>query len=114
VDRLVGVLQRFIDRLSTATYGYTGLFDPVKIEAQQLDQLYAFDMSLAGGVDQVSAAIDSIERADPDELPTSISRLSTIVDDLNRRLDQRTDLLSTDALCPRTSTSLSWATSTRR
>src|SRR4051794_24459223 len=27
VDRLVGVFQRFIDRLSTATYGYTGLFD---------------------------------------------------------------------------------------
>src|SRR5437868_7810883 len=26
VDRLVGVFQRFIDRLNTATYGYTGLF----------------------------------------------------------------------------------------
>src|SRR5687767_4144286 len=30
IDRLVGILQRFIDRLSTATYGYRGLFDPVK------------------------------------------------------------------------------------
>jgi len=100
VDRLAGVLQRFIDRLSTATYGYTGLFDPIKIEAQDLDQLYAFDMALAGGIDQVSAAIDSIEGADPEELPTSISRLSTILDDLNRRLDQRADLLSTGRTLP--------------
>src|SRR6266513_2351749 len=63
VDRLVGVLQRFIDRLSTATYGYSGLFDPVKVEAQDLDQLYAFDMALTSGVDQVSSAIDAVEVA---------------------------------------------------
>jgi hypothetical protein len=31
VDRLAGLLQRFIDKLNTATYGYRGLFDPVKI-----------------------------------------------------------------------------------
>src|SRR6476661_8085906 len=63
VDREVGALQRFIDRLSTATYGYAGLFDPIKIEAADLDQLYAFDMSLATGVDQVSGAIGAIEAA---------------------------------------------------
>lgn len=100
VDRLVGVLQRFIDRLSTATYGYTGLFDPVKVEAQDLDQLYAFDMALAGGVDQVSAAIDSIESADPDELHISMSRLATILNDLNKRLDERANLLTSGRRLP--------------
>ena len=102
VDRMVGVLQRFIDRLSTATYGYTGLFDPVKIEAADLDQLYAFDLSLASGVDQVGTAIDAFDAdlnsADPTEraqLRTSMNNLSTTLDELNRRLDQRHDLLST-------------------
>src|SRR5690348_3347600 len=33
VDRIVGIFQRFIDRLTVATYGYTGLFDPVKMDA---------------------------------------------------------------------------------
>ncbi|MEO6457980.1 MAG: hypothetical protein ABIO92_06865 [Chloroflexia bacterium] len=94
VDRLGGVLQRFIDRLSTATYGYTGLFDPVKVEVQDLDQLYAFDMALASGVDQVSSTIDTIEGADMREASTSVARLATIVDELNERLNQRTDFLT--------------------
>jgi hypothetical protein len=106
VDRLVGVLQRFIDRLSTATYGYSGLFDPIKVEAVDLDQIYAFDMALASGVDQVSAAVGALEaaatpsaespgaRSDLLELPASIARLSSVVDELNQRLDQRADLLT--------------------
>src|SRR5437868_12816342 len=93
LDREAGALQRFIDRLSTATYGYAGLFDPIKVEASDLDQLYAFDMSLATGIDQVSAAIDTIEStagAGSDsthiqELPAAISRLSSVLDDLTRR-----------------------------
>jgi len=94
VDRLGGVLQRFIDRLSTATYGYTGLFDPIKVEAQDLDQLYAFDMALASGVDQVSSTIDTIEGTDSKEASTSVTRLATILDDLNDRLNQRNDFFT--------------------
>jgi hypothetical protein len=103
VDRLVGILQRFIDRLSTATYGYAGLFDPIKVEAADLDQLYAFDMALSGGVDQVSSAIEAVETAsqpgpggagDLPELPAALSRLSALLDELNQRLNQRADLLT--------------------
>ena len=94
IDRLGGLLQRFIDRLSTATYGYTGLFDPVKVEAQDLDQLYAFDMALASGVDQVSSTIDTIEGTDSNEASTSVTRLATILDDLNERLNQRNDFFT--------------------
>ena len=107
VDRLAGLLQRFIDRLSVATYGYAGLFDPIKVEAADLDQLYAFDMTLAGGVDQVSGAVDAVEasagaQADLAELPAAISRLSGIVDELNRRLNERADLLTSGIHLPDT------------
>jgi hypothetical protein len=102
VERLSGILQRFIDRLSTATYGYTGLFDPVKVEAQDLDQLYAFDMALTSGVDEVSSAIGNIESAvtgndaeSGQQVPAALSQLGTILDDLNNRLNQRSDLLTT-------------------
>jgi hypothetical protein len=100
VDRLVGVLQRFIDRLNTATYGYSGLFDPVKVEEQDLDQLYAFDMALTSGVDDVSSAIGAVESALTSESaktdgPTAVSHLASVLDDLNLRLNQRGDLLTT-------------------
>jgi hypothetical protein len=96
VERLAGLLQRFIDRLSTATYGYTGLFDPVKVEAEDLDQLYAFDMALASGIEEVSSAISGVESStdDAEELPTSVSRLESVLDGLNRRLNERSDLLT--------------------
>ncbi|HYO50966.1 MAG TPA: hypothetical protein VEW94_14030 [Chloroflexia bacterium] len=96
VERLAGLLQRFIDRLSTATYGYAGLFAPVKVEAEDLDQLYAFDMALASGIEEVSSAISGIESStsDAEELPTSVSRLESVLDGLNRRLNERSDLLT--------------------
>ena len=109
VDREVGALQRFIDRLSTATYGYSGLFDPIKVEADDLDQLYAFDMSLTSGVGQVSSAIDSIEAATGpgsggtatlQEFPAAIGRLTEVLDDLNQRLNQRADLLTSGQRLP--------------
>ena len=99
VDRIAGVLQRFIDRLTTATYGYTGLFDPVKIEEQDLDMLYAFDMSLTAGVDQVSSAIGALESAvagtEKDAVSAAIAKLSNVADELNLRLNQRQDFIST-------------------
>lgn len=104
VDRLAGVLQRFIDRLNTATYGYTGMFDPVKVEAEDLDQLYAFDMTLATGVDQVSAAISAIEESVSDKegnaLPGALSSFSSLVDDLNEKLNQRGELLTSGTRVP--------------
>jgi hypothetical protein len=99
VDRLSGVLQRLIDRINTATYGYTGMFDPVKIEAEDLDQLYAFDMALAGGVDQVSSAITSLD-AEGEELDTAVERLSDLLDDLNERMNQRSELLTSGKRLP--------------
>jgi hypothetical protein len=104
IEAISGSLQRFIDRLSTATYGYTGLFDPIRIEAQDLDQLYAFDLSLTQGVDQLQSALDAVESAvsgpDGDELRSALGRLADEVDELNRRLNQRTDLITSGARLP--------------
>ena len=100
VDRLSGVLQRLIDRINTATYGYTGMFDPVKIEAEDLDQLYAFDLALASGVDQVSSAISALDDAEGEELDTALEKLSELLDDLNERMNQRSELLTSGTRLP--------------
>ncbi len=105
IDHLAGVLQRFIDRLQNATYGYAGLFDPIKVEAQDLDQLYAFDMALASGIDTLTGAIDSLESATgaetaKAEIPAATDRLAGVINDLNERLDQRTDLLTSGNRLP--------------
>ncbi len=54
-------LQRLVDRLRTAAYGYGGLFDALKIQQAQLDALYEYDASLAMGVDRVAELVGAVE-----------------------------------------------------
>lgn len=56
-------LRTFIARVQTAPRGYGGLFDPVHVREEQLDQLYNFDAQLLGEVDHVSSAIDGVYAA---------------------------------------------------
>ena len=68
LERAVMKLQLLIDRIKTASYGYAGLFDAVKVKEEQLDALYEFDNRMfsfveevAGDTDRVSSAITARE-----------------------------------------------------
>lgn len=54
-------LHLLIDRLQTGAYGYAGLFDAIKVEQPQLDALYEYDSTLAGGVDRVAELVGKVE-----------------------------------------------------
>ena len=56
-------LRGFIDKLKTASMGYGGLFDAVKVKEAELDKLYTFDNALADGLTQISGTIDAIDAA---------------------------------------------------
>lgn len=56
-------LRQFIDRVRTASYGYSGLFDAIKINQEELAKLYQYDYSLLTMADDVSHAIDNVESA---------------------------------------------------
>ncbi|MFC2036924.1 hypothetical protein ACFLYD_02990 [Chloroflexota bacterium] len=68
LERAVMKLQLLTDRIRTASYGYAGLFDAVKVKEEQLDALYDFDnqmfdfvLEIAADVDQVGSAISAKE-----------------------------------------------------
>lgn len=107
LERSIQKLQRLTDRLRTASYGYAGWFMEPVIDERDLEQLIAFDRALAGGVERVREAVDAVAEAlnqalsaaspvggHPPEFMTAINTLNTVVDELNLRLDQRTQLLS--------------------
>ena len=62
LDRAVIKLQTLVDRVRTASYGYRGFFDAVKVKEEQLDALYAFDTGLLAGVPEITEAIDNVAR----------------------------------------------------
>ena len=63
LERGVMKLQLLIDRIKTASYGYAGLFDAVKVKEEQLDALYSFDNQMLGFVDEIAADIDQATSA---------------------------------------------------
>ncbi len=72
-------LRTFSDRLRRATRGYSGLFDAVKINEEELALLYQYDAQMLDLVDEVSRAIDNVEASiGSDGLPASIRHLKSV------------------------------------
>jgi hypothetical protein len=63
LERAVMKLQLLVDRMKTASYGYAGLFDAVKVKEEQLDALYEFDNQMLDYVDEMAADVDKVASA---------------------------------------------------
>jgi hypothetical protein len=63
LERAVMKLQLLVDRIRTASYGYAGLFDAVKVKEPQLDALYDFDIQMFDSVHEIAADIDDVASA---------------------------------------------------
>lgn len=72
-------LRTFADRIRRATRGYSGLFDAVKINEEELARLYEYDAAMLGLADEVGRAIDNIEASiDTDGLGAALRELISI------------------------------------
>jgi hypothetical protein len=83
-------LRQFIDRVKTASYGYAGFFDAVKINKEELEVVYKFDLALLELEDEVGRAIDNVEASIGTEgMPAAIRNLTknaqNCLDTFNRR-----------------------------
>src|SRR4030042_78066 len=54
-------LRTFADRIRRATRGYSGLFDAVKINEEELLRLYEADYQMLALGDEVRRAVDNVE-----------------------------------------------------
>lgn len=72
-------LRQFIDRVKTASYGYSGFFDSVKINEKELARVYKYDLAMLVMEDEISRAIDNVEASiGTDGLPAAIRNLRTL------------------------------------
>ncbi len=95
LDRAVVKLQMLADRIKTASYGYAGLFDAIKVDEEALDALYAFDLAMLDGVSQVNGALDTLASAggDSDALASGVQALVSLLDELNNTFSKRQDVI---------------------
>jgi hypothetical protein len=86
-------LRTFVDKISAAPRGYSGLFDAVKINEKELETLYQFDLAFFDLAGQVSGALDNVEAslADESALPAAIRNLISssrlAVETYNKRIE---------------------------
>jgi hypothetical protein len=73
-------LRTFIDKLTTAPRGYSGLFDAIKINEKELESIYQFDAAFFDLAEQVGRAVDNVEQTLSDEsgLPAAIRNLTAL------------------------------------
>lgn len=91
IERAALQLRTFIDKMSTAPRGYSGLFDAVKINEKELEAIYQYDAAFFDLAEQVGRALDNVEASLGDEaaLPAAIRNVTSIarmaVETYNRR-----------------------------
>jgi hypothetical protein len=94
--RLDRALQKGAAGLRFADYGYSGLFDQVKIREVELDRIYAYDEALLADVVAIAELLATLAGAAPDG--EALSDLARRAEELDRRIGRRKELFDTPAV----------------
>lgn len=96
MEKAVIKIRTFIDKISKASYGASGLFDAVKINEAELAKLYAFDNAFFDLADQTSRALDNVEAslADEEALPAAIRNLVALARQAVTTFEQRGEVFT--------------------
>ncbi|NWG06383.1 MAG: hypothetical protein HXY35_06810 [Chloroflexi bacterium] len=89
-------LRTFIDKISTAPRGYSGLFDAVKINESELEKIYQFDAAFFDLAEQVGRALDNVEQSMGDEaaLPAAIRNVTSLARLAVETYNKRSEVLT--------------------
>ena len=89
-------LQTFKDKIENASYGYSGFFDAVKINEEELNKLYEFDLALLSTDEEIGHAIGNVETSiGTDGLEAAIRNLVTLSRGLVDQYEKRDEVFLT-------------------
>ncbi len=94
IDQSGRKLERLVDRMRFADYGYNAVFDRIQFGDPQLIQIYQYDAAILNEVSQFDGAEAVVESAgsDPDRIRTALSALDALTADFDTRFEGRKHL----------------------
>ena len=95
VARLDKSLQKAAASLRFADYGYSGLFDQVKIREEELERIYAYDLTLLGDVLALGERVHAASEGSPKV--ETLQELAQAAEGLDRKIVRRKELFDTPA-----------------
>ena len=95
IERVVGHLQLFIDRIKTASYGYAPLFGLNRVNEDDLDRLAAFDQDMYNQVPPLDEAIGKLEQAVSanDGIKDALRAVDGVVSGMNETFNRRAEVI---------------------
>ena len=94
IDQSGRKLERLIDRMRFANYGYTAVFDRIQIGDDQLLKIYQYDATIVSELPRFDDAIAAEESAgaDNDKIRAAVTAFDTLVTDFDKRFENREHL----------------------
>jgi hypothetical protein len=80
LERVQTKLTILGDSVRSASYGYAGLFDKLKIDQEELAQIYEYDNQLFANLQEISEAVDALEATveEGERMKESIGELNRV------------------------------------
>ena len=94
IDQSGRRLEKLIDRMRFADYGYAAVFDRIQMGDTELAHLYAYDAALMQDVSAFDDAVSAVERSpgDPGQLRSALAKLDSVTAEYDRRFEARKHL----------------------
>src|SRR5271157_5876778 len=97
MDRLSAKVDRVVEKVNHASYGYSGFFDAVKVKEDSLDRMIAFDNKLLDGITALTVEVDAF-KADlannaTATLKTHVQNVTDKVEALENTFDTRQEVI---------------------
>jgi len=96
MDRLLAKMDRVVEKVNHASYGYSGFFDAVKVKEENLDSMIDFDNKLLDGVTALSTEIDAFKAdlasGQTSNLKIRVQNVTDKLESLEDTFDQRNEV----------------------
>jgi len=83
-DRLIAKFDRVSELINHASYGYSGFFDAVKIEEDDLDTMISFDLKLVDSVKDIETKVNQFKG---EVMGGKFEKVRVYVDDLRGSME---------------------------
>jgi hypothetical protein len=94
IDQSGRRMEKIIDRMRFADYGYAAVFDRVQMGEPELLRLYQYDAGIMQELGSFDDAASDVEQAsnDADRLKTALAKLDALTGEFDRRFEARKHL----------------------
>jgi methyl-accepting chemotaxis protein len=97
IDRLLAKMDRIVEKVNHASYGYSGFFDAVKVKEENLDRMMDFDNQLLGEVNDLATEIEVVKTelasGESKNLKTSLQNVTNKLENLENSFDKRGEVI---------------------